>query len=59
MQLCTMEFAMNPLSLVNELESLLEQLDLDIVSRQEISNIIHQLKSLIANGSQADAEEGR
>lgn len=50
---------MNPLSLVNELESLLEQLDLDIISRHEISNIINQLKTLIANGSKAGAEEGR
>ncbi|MNR31920.1 hypothetical protein D3C85_1494620 [compost metagenome] len=50
---------MNPLTLVNELESLLEQLDLDLDSRNRIGSIIHQLKTQGANVSKAGAEEGR
>lgn len=36
---------MNPLTLVLELESLIERLDLEPESRREIDNIISQLKS--------------
>ncbi|MEL1213775.1 hypothetical protein [Aeromonas caviae] len=50
---------MNPLTLVNELESLLEQLDLDLDSRSRISSIIHQLKTHGATDSKTGNEEGR
>jgi hypothetical protein len=44
MQLCYQEFAMNPITLVTELEEIIESLDLTRLTRAEIANILEQLK---------------
>lgn len=52
-----LEFAMNPQTLVSELESLLEQLDLSKDSRFEIGQILRQLKRLCYQDSKANADQ--
>lgn len=52
MQLCYQEFAMNPMSLVNELESIIESLDLTPESRSEIIYIIEKMKSCAETASE-------